>query len=145
MKNNKTITITRAEYTNLNKAANAAVEHACKLFQAARLVDELKARIAELEAARDELEKEEIHIPREFYKYLIQRGPLLWERIDHMENENNELKARIAELEAARDEWFSKYQVLKDRTDNYDFLLHKTREQETEIYRLVKEINELGG
>lgn len=38
-----TITITRAEYAQLNKAANAAVEHACELFQAARLVDELKA------------------------------------------------------------------------------------------------------
>ena len=42
-----TITITRAEYTQLNKAANAAVEHACELLQAARLVDDLKARIAE--------------------------------------------------------------------------------------------------
>ena len=57
----------------------------------------------------------------------------------------DDLKARIAELEAERDEWFSKYQVLKERTDNYDFLLCKTREQETAIYRLVKEINELGG
>lgn len=51
-----TITITRAEYEQLNKAANAAVEHACELFKAARLVDELKARVAELEAERDELE-----------------------------------------------------------------------------------------
>ena len=72
-----TITITRAEYAQLNKAANAAVEHACELFQspestvgdlreAARLVDDLKAenaalkeRVAELEAERDELEVEE--------------------------------------------------------------------------------------
>ena len=46
-----TITITRAEYAHLNKAANAAVEHALKLVQAARLVDELQARVAELEAA----------------------------------------------------------------------------------------------
>lgn len=86
-----TITITRAEYAHLNKAANAAVEHACELFQAARLVDELQARI---------------------------KG-----------------------LEAERDEWFSKYQVLKERTDNYDFLLHKTREQEKEIYSLVTGLN----
>lgn len=154
-----TITITRAEYEHLNKAANAAVEHACELVQAARLVDELQARILELEAERDKIEKEEIRIPRELYKYLIQRGQLLWERIDHMENENNELKARIAELEAERDElladadrlalerngWFSLYQNLKERTDNYDFLLSKTKEQEQEIYRLVKEINALGG
>jgi hypothetical protein len=90
-----TLTITRAEYAHLNKAANAAVDHALKLVQAARLVDELKAH--------------------------------------------------IAELEAERDEWFSKYQVLKERTDNYDFLLCKTREQEKAINRLVKEINELGG
>lgn len=90
-----TITITRAEYEHLNKAAHAAVEHALELVQAARLVDELQAR--------------------------------------------------IAELEAERDEWFSKYQVLKERTDNYDFLLCKTREQEKAINRLVKEINELGG
>ena len=62
-----------------------------------------------------------------------------------LEGENAALKARINELEAERDEWFSKYQVLKERTDNYDFLLHKTREQEKEIYHLVKEINELGG
>ena len=45
-----TITITRAEYAQLNKAANAAVEHACELLQAARLVDELKAENKELEA-----------------------------------------------------------------------------------------------
>lgn len=90
-----TITITRAEYAHLNNAANAAVEHALELFQAARLVDELQAR--------------------------------------------------ITGLEAERNEWFTKYQVLKERTDNYDFLLHKTREQEKAINRLVKEINELGG
>lgn len=90
-----TIAITRAEYAHLNKAANAAVEHACDLFKAARLVDDLQAR--------------------------------------------------INELEAERNEWFTKYQVLKERTDNYDFLLCKTREQEKAINRLVKEINELGG
>lgn len=50
-----TVTITRAEYAQLNKAANATVEHACELLQAARLVDELKARVAELEAERDAL------------------------------------------------------------------------------------------
>ena len=49
------ITITRTEYEYLNKAANAAVEHACELFQAARLVDELKARITDLEKERDAL------------------------------------------------------------------------------------------
>lgn len=58
-----TITITRAEYAQLNKAANAAVEHACELFQAARLVDELKAenaalkeRVAVAEMGCEELE-----------------------------------------------------------------------------------------
>ncbi|WP_302950689.1 hypothetical protein [uncultured Selenomonas sp.] len=86
-----TVIITRAEYAHLNKAANAAVEHACELFKAAWLVDDLKAR--------------------------------------------------IAELEAERDAWFSTYQNLKERTDNYNFLLYKTREQEKEIYRLVEKIN----
>lgn len=62
-----------------------------------------------------------------------------------MEDERDALRIRVLKLEAERDEWFSKYQVLKERTDNYDFLLHKTREQEKEIYHLVKEINELGG
>jgi len=61
-----------------------------------------------------------------------------------LEAERDTLKARIADLEKERDEWFTKYQVLKERTDNYDFLVYKTREQEKEIYRLVKEINELG-
>ena len=45
-----TITITRAEYAQLNKAANAAVEHACELLQAARLVDELKEENEALKA-----------------------------------------------------------------------------------------------
>ena len=62
-----------------------------------------------------------------------------------MEDERDALRIRVLKLEAERDEWFSKYQVLKERTNNYDFLLHKTREQEKEIYSLVKEINELGG
>ena len=53
-----TITITRAEYVQLNKAANAAVEHACELFKAARLVDDLKARIAELEKLALYLDKQ---------------------------------------------------------------------------------------
>ena len=45
-----TVTITRAEYAQLNKAANAAVEHACELLQAARLVDDLKAENEALKA-----------------------------------------------------------------------------------------------
>lgn len=53
-----TITITRAEYAYLNKAANAAVEHACELFKASRLVDDLQARVIELEAERDALKEE---------------------------------------------------------------------------------------
>ena len=43
-----TITITRAEYAHLNKAANAAVEHAITLVQAERLVNELQAEGEEL-------------------------------------------------------------------------------------------------
>lgn len=92
MKNNKTITITRAEYDSMG-----------------RIIDEL-----------DRLTRK-------------------------MEDERDALRIRVLKLEAERDEWFSKYQVLKERTDNYDFLLHKTREQEKEIYSLVKEINKLGG
>ena len=62
-----------------------------------------------------------------------------------LEDENAALKARVIELEAGRNEWFTMYQDLKERTDNYDFLLLKIREQEKEIYHLVKEINKLGG
>ena len=100
---------------------------------------------------------------------MMKRG----ERIDALEAENAALKKRIEwlekdkerlagafrkaywegetlrtekrELEAERNEWFTKYQVRKERTDNYDFLLWKTREQEKEIYSLIKKINELGG
>ena len=50
-----TVTITCAEYAHLNKAANAAVEHALELVQAARLVDELQARINELNKERDDM------------------------------------------------------------------------------------------
>lgn len=79
------------------------------------------------------------------FQTLIESYGDLANRYAELEDENAALKARIAELEAERDEWFTKYQVLKERTDNYDFLLYKTREQEKEIYRLVKEINKLGG
>ena len=118
-----TITITRAEYAHLNKAANAAVEHALELVQAARLVDDLQARITALEAERDELVVE----------------------ASRFAADNNELRDDTDRLAVERDAWFSKYQVLKERTDNYEFLLYKVKEQEKEIYRLVKEINELGG
>ena len=170
------ITITRAEYEQLNKAANAAVEHACELFQAARLVDELKARIAELEAANKRIAESRDRwktwwgMQRDTHKKHIAEleteRDALKDKIDDLEFEVinlttdvrsvesdaafhqerwEEAEDHLERAEAARDEWFSKYQVLKERTDNYDFLLHKTREQETAIYRLVKEINKLGG
>jgi hypothetical protein len=40
-----TITITRAEYDQLNKAANAAIEHAINLFKASRMVEELEVKL----------------------------------------------------------------------------------------------------
>ena len=83
----------------------------------------LKARINELEAERDELVVE----------------------ASRFAADNNELRDDTDRLAVERDAWFSKYQVLKERTDNYEFLLYKVKEQEKEIYRLVKEINELGG
>lgn len=91
-----TITITRAEYAQLNKAANAAVEHACELLQAARLVDNLKARIAELEEDNDALERRIAN---------VQADRDEWRHCHAMlQDENAALKARIAELEAERDE-----------------------------------------
>ena len=178
-----TITIPRAEYDQLNKAANAAVEHACELFWASRLVDELKARVAELEnlyqkrgeAYEEERKEHEAALEVEEKRRWALEDVIneLFERIEELEAERDALEARIVELEAGRDElvveasrfaadnnelrddadrlaverdgWFSAYQNLKERTNNYDFLLSKTKEQEKEIYRLVKEINKLGG
>ena len=59
-----TVTITRAEYEQLNKAANAAVEHACSLLQAARLVDELKTENAALKNRVAGLEKFSLYLSK---------------------------------------------------------------------------------
>lgn len=94
-----TITITRAEYDQLNKAANAAVEHACELFRASRLVDELKARVAELEnlyQKRGEAYEEE---RKEHEAALEVEEKRRWA----LEDVINELFERVEELEAARD------------------------------------------
>ncbi len=48
---NDTITITRAEYAHLNKAANAAVEHALDLLKAQRMIEALEYQVADLKAA----------------------------------------------------------------------------------------------
>ena len=88
-----TITITRAEYAQLHKAANAAVEHALELVQASRLVDDLKARIAELEAERDAL-KARITV--------AEMG------LEELENYGKELEADVNTLQvklAAREEY----------------------------------------
>lgn len=90
-----TITITRAEYAQLNKAANAAVEHACELLQAARLVDDLKARIAELEEDNDALKRRIANVQADRDEWRHCHAMLL--------DENAALKARVAELEAKRD------------------------------------------
>ena len=89
-----TITITRAEYAQLNKAANAAVEHACELFQAARLVDELeaskealeaenaalKARIAALEAERDAIQADGEELLEENKALTLEKADLIREK-----------------------------------------------------------------
>ena len=86
-----TITITRAEYAQLNKAANAAVEHACELLQAARLVDDLKARIAELEEDNDTLERRIAN---------VQADRDEWRHCHAMlQDENAALKDRVAVAE----------------------------------------------
>ena len=86
-----TITITRAEYEQLNKAANAAVEHACELFQAARLVDELEARIAALEAERDAIQADGEEL-------LEENKALTLEKADHIrEKHAAESRAELAE------------------------------------------------
>ena len=75
-----TITITRAEYAQLNKAANAAVEHACELLQAARLVDDLKARIAELEAERDAIQADGEEMLKENKALTLEKADLIREK-----------------------------------------------------------------
>ena len=75
-----TITITRAEYAHLNKAANAAVEHACALFEAARLVDDLKARIAELKAERDAIQADGEELLEENKALTFERADLIREK-----------------------------------------------------------------
>lgn len=89
-----TITITRAEYAQLNKAANAAVEHACELLQAARLMDELKARVAELVEDCDALERRlgDVQADRDEWRHCHAM----------LQDENAALKERVAELEAER-------------------------------------------
>ena len=86
-----TITITRAEYAQLNKAANAAVEHACELLQAARLVDELKARVAELVEDCDALERRlgDVQADRDEWRH----GHAM------LQEENAALKERVAVAE----------------------------------------------
>lgn len=75
-----TITITRAEYEQLNKAANAAVEHACELFQATRLVDELEARIAALEAERDAIQADGEELLEENKALTLEKADLIREK-----------------------------------------------------------------
>lgn len=91
------------------------------------------------------MKKDTITITRAEYEALWDAYIAFKAYAEAQEEDRDALKARIAELEAERNEWFTKYQVLKERTDNYDFLLSKTREQEKAINRLVKEINKLGG
>lgn len=102
-----TITITRAEYEHLNKAANAAVEHACELFKAARLVDELQARINELNKECDDMaayanvKEDEIvvlTIQNQKLKAYIDKQKeetVGLHVVEAVEAENTELKARI--------------------------------------------------
>ncbi len=111
-----TITITRAEYAQLNKAANAAVEHACELLQAAWLVDDLKARIAELEEDNDALERRIAN---------VQADRDEWRHCHAMlQDENAALKNRVAGLEKfslylskKRDEKKEEFEELKARRE----------------------------
>lgn len=104
----------------------------------------LKARIAELEAERDTLKDKIDDLEFEVITLTTDVRSVEADAAFHQERWE-EVEDQLVRAEEERNEWFSKYQNLKTRTDNYDFLLHKTREQETAIYRLVKEINELGG
>lgn len=109
-----TVTITRAEYAHLNKAANAAVEHACELFKAARLVDDLKARIAELEEDNNALERRIAN---------VQADRDEWRHCHAMsQDENAALKARVefwmnlvAKMEGEFEELEAENAELKDR------------------------------
>ena len=131
------IKISVADYMNF-------VDEAWKAASLEAERDTLKARIAELEAERDTLKDKIDDLEFEVITLTTDVRSVEADAAFHQERWE-EVEDQLVRAEAERDEWFSKYQVLKERTDNYDFLLHKTREQETAIYRLVKEINKLGG
>ena len=107
-----TITITRAEYEHLNKAANAAVEHACELFKAARLVDELQARVAELEAERDTLNRG-VQYWQNVANTNDKKAALCWE----VEQRCKEQEEAIKELVKGWDEWKVENTELKARIE----------------------------
>jgi len=91
-----TITISRAEYEHLNKAANAAVEHACELFRASRLVDELKARVAKLEAARDAIQADGEELLEENKALTLEKADLIREK--HAAESRAELAACFLDM-----------------------------------------------
>lgn len=111
-------------------------------YQADR--NELQARIAELEAERDTLKDKIDDLEFEVITLTTDVRSVEADAAFHQERWE-EVEDQLVRAEEERNEWFSKYQNLKTRTDNYDFLVYKTREQTEEIYRLVREINKLGG
>lgn len=108
-----TITITRAEYAQLNKAANAAVEHACELFQAARLVDELKEENAELKARVAELEKLALYLDKQSDAKTALIGQII-DDLAKAEDENEALKAKNTLLVQKANTWQTWYKNLNE-------------------------------
>ena len=113
-----TITITRAEYEQLNKAA--------------RLVDALKARIAELVEDCVALERRigDVQADRDEWRHCNAM----------LQDENAALKARVAELEAKndtiKDTYFKLYDYaleLEDREEHLENLLKHAREDVAEL------------
>ena len=138
----ETITIDLAAYEDERNADHGDAERRIhNLEHALEIAEEdnatLKARVIELEAERDALKARVKASEAERDELVVEAS--------RFAADNNELRDDTDRLAVERDAWFSKYQVLKERTDNYEFLLYKVKEQEKEIYRLVKEINELGG
>lgn len=97
---NDTITITRAEYAHLNKAANAAVEHALDLLKAQCMIEALEYQVADLKAAVQVTESDAYFFKECWEEAEEARNDLdaeaagYWEVIKELQQENSALRDR---------------------------------------------------
>lgn len=134
-----TITITRAEYAQLNKAANAAVEHALELVQASRLVGNLKARIAELEEDNDALERRIANVQadrdewRHCHAMLQDENAALKSRVEFWTNLVAKMEGEFEELEAEANRFAADNNELRDEIDRLEAERDKLEVEEEDM------------